>query len=81
MDKILLETSFYSLSEDIVRFKISKWGFRSNVQKCDTYIAQMDLPQHACSDDIMASASKGSFIRHYCVANSLGEYMHSLSAF
>jgi len=25
--------------------------------------------------------ANGSFIRHYCVANSLGWYMHSLSAF
>jgi len=39
MDKILLETSFHWLSDDIVRFKI-KMGFMRNVQKCNIRYTQ-----------------------------------------
>jgi len=38
-DKILLEMSFYCLSDDTVRFKI-KVGFYEKCKKCNTYIMQ-----------------------------------------
>jgi len=83
MDKILLETSFW-LSGDIVRFKIEV-GVSEKVQKCNSYITQNGFTGVTAARRAAMTSwhrpAKGSFIRHYCVANSLGGYMHSLSAF
>ena len=71
-DKILLETSFYWLSYDIVRFKIEV-GISEKCTKCNSNITQNRFT--AARRAAMTSwhrPAKGSFIRHYCVANSLG---------
>ena len=85
MDKLLLETSFHWLSDDIARFKI-KVGFTRNVQKCNKYNTQNDRSaasllwrrhvkcRHA--DVWVKRVSKFEDC-----SNSLGKYRHSLSAF
>ena len=64
--------------------QVQDWsgGFREMYKKRNTYITQNAFT--AARRAVMTSwqrPAKRSFIRHYCVANSFGGYMHSLSAF
>ena len=50
-EKLLLETSFHCLSDDVVTFKI-ELGFRRNMQKCNSCNMQKSCLTAHCSGDI-----------------------------
>jgi len=58
-DKISLETSFYWLSNDIVRFKIEVGVTEKCTKMQQLYHAKWIYRSTPCSDNVMLSASKG----------------------
>jgi len=83
-DKILLETSFYWLSDGVVRFKIEVGVSEKcrKMQHLGLYHAKWTYRSTPCSDDVMLSASK--VIIHsslLCCKFTWRIHMRSLSAF
>jgi len=73
---ILLAFRWYSQVQD------RSEGFREMYKYVTLISSTMDLPHHAMQQWRHGiGQQKGSFNRHYCVANSFGRYMHSLSTF